>query len=173
MVVDGVDLVRSGQQRQSPQFPRAIAHGRPASIGLIGALEVHEVLVDGRGMLLILREPETGDLLRVRQDGAADHLLHHRQHLGPVPCPMKRLEPVHLVIHRCILEVAFGAPLRGVRDPVHQIGALFEPSSLPADAENIPPQCPEFVGILQRAKEEIPLGVDPPLEFFGSIDRVV
>ena len=86
---------------------------------------------------------------------------------------MKRLQLIHLVVHLRVLEVALGAPVRGLRDASRQIGALPQPASLPANGENIPPQRPQLVGILQRSKEEIAFGVDPAMKFFGIIDRVV
>jgi hypothetical protein len=86
---------------------------------------------------------------------------------------MKRLQLIDLVVHPSVLEVALGAPTRGLRDAGRQVRAVPQPASLPANAENIPPQRPKLVGILQRSKEEIPFGVDPALEFFGIVGRVV
>src|SRR5262249_24448044 len=103
-----------------------------------------------------LRKPQPGDLLRMRQDRAADHLLHHGQHLRPVPRAVKRLQLIDLVVHLGILEVALRAPARSVRDPLLPHCAVPHPAPRAANGENPPRSARSLPGSCSALKTRYP-----------------
>ena len=164
MVEHAVDLVRAGQDGQAAQLGRAVADRRPGRPGIEAALEVDVVLVDGRGVLGVLREPQTRDLLRMRQHRLAGDTRDHVHDLRLVRGAMEGFEIVDRVIDVGVALVALGADARHVGDAVHRVRVRQQPAAFLHHRQHLTPQFHHHVRILQALEEEVALVGEPPAQ---------
>ena len=174
VVVDHpADAVGARQHGQAAQVARTVADRMPAGVHVHAALEVDEVLVDGRGVLRELWEPDARDLVREREHGSVDDLAQDVQDLRPVPGAVEALQPVDLVVDVHVVEVAFrAAPVR-VGDAVHGIRAGHQPAVAGDDPHHVAAQRRQPVGVEETAEEQVALVVHAPPQLSSVGQRVV
>ena len=162
VVIDHLaNLVRARNHGEPTELFGAIAHGRPARVGVKRALEVHEVLVRRRGVVGVLREPDARNFHRVRQHRRVNDLLHGLQNFRPVPGLVKLLQLVRLVIHVGVAQVALGALGLDHGNALHRVGAGLEPTVFLQHLGHCAPQGEHVVRVEQAPEEYVTLGIHP------------
>ena len=171
VVHHGIDFVRAGQYGEATQFNGTVANRCPTGAGVEVALKVYEVLVYRCGVCRVFGKPQASDFVRMRKNRAVHHFFEQVEYFWFMGNAVKGFEFVHLVIYVGVFGVAFGTLFGYIGDAIYGVGSLDEPGC--HSVEHLSPQIPEFVGVLQFAKEEIPLFADASPQLFRIVDRVV
>ena len=134
---------------------------------MVRALEVNEVLVDGRCVPLRLREGHAGDFAGVNEDFAVNELAYGGDDLRRMGHGMERAEAVEALVQLKVGRFAFSATLRLIDASFQRVCARQSPTVLAVKFEDLRSQIPDLVRSDEPFEEQVALFQQPGLESIG------